>query len=132
MSELGNIKDAEAILRKFKLDTNKLHWNLTNIANALQMAETRGMNNPGDCESCRYISFDGELGTIQCCDKDIIERDGQLEYDDELFPIGGCPLWESNSPLGYCKKHKLWYPDNWEYACPSCYNDWKDSVCEDK
>lgn len=118
--------EAGEVLRRFKLELNET--DPFKIARALLKAETNGMNNPGECETCRFISWDGELGTIQCCDKDVYEQIGVLEINDELFPIGECPLWESNAPARYCEKHKRWYSNSWELACPSCFDEYKNEA----
>lgn len=114
--------EAKKILSRF----NVINLTDIEIAQALLMAEAEGMNKPGDCETCRFISWDGELGTIQCCDKDVNDvPDKGYEVDDKIYPYGECPLWESNSTLDYCKKHNRWYSNSWELACPSCYTDWE-------
>lgn len=60
--------------------------------------ERKGMNEPGNCETCRFISWDGELGTIQCCDNEKFDySDDEHIYtnDEEEYLEGQCPLWDA-------------------------------------
>ncbi len=93
------------------------------IAKALLQARIDGINNPGDCGTCRFITWEGELGTIQACDQDTLTfRDNGIELEDEtIVPWGECPLWETNADPGYCQEHKRWFFNDWEKACPECY-----------
>ena len=119
--------EALEVLKRFGLKSHDL--DVFEIAKALLKAEADGMNNPGDCETCRFIDWDGDYGTIQCCGKDVVTfRDDTLEVDDDNLPFGECPLWDSNAPSRYCKKHKRWYTNSWELACPSCFKDWENEA----
>lgn len=97
------------------------------IAKAILKAQADGMNKPGECETCRFISWDGELGTIQCCEHDDVTfRDEEgIEIEDSIFPWGECPKWESNFGPGYCQKHKRWFFNDWEKACPECFAEYE-------
>ncbi len=54
----------------------------------------------GDCGSCHYQSWDGEYGTIQACDREIVTfRDEGIEVEDKIYPWGECPLWKDIADL---------------------------------
>jgi hypothetical protein len=116
-------EEAQKIFNRFKLKE------ITDIeiAKALLKAEVEGMNNPSNCESCKFLSWDGDYGTIQCCDSDLDITDNSKGYemDNKTYPYGECPGWETNSPTVYCKKHKRWYSSSWELACPECYQEYE-------
>ncbi len=128
--EIKTHGDAAKILNRYNLKIKIEPSDFFEVAKALLRAEVEGMNKPGDCETCRFISWDGDYGEIQCCDhdKDICEDNGEIEVDGEFYPIGQCPCWETNAPLNFCKKHKIWHTDGWELSCPDCLKDWENGA----
>ena len=49
----------------------------------------------GKCDDCLFLTWDGEFGTIQACEKDEVTfRDDGVEVGDKIYSWGECPLWK--------------------------------------
>jgi len=49
----------------------------------------------GDCGDCKFLTYDGEFGTIQSCARDdVTQSDEGIEVEDINYPWGKCPAWE--------------------------------------